>query len=240
MTSLEEVSSSARRPAVIAHLSVFALLILSLVAVAGLSWTAYHLHQLDGAINDHSAALRQYENRQEAIFALDSMDVALHRFMLDGNSAYEDLVHLNKDLVERLAQRDDGAKNDKILQDLIAREQQWYTQFAQPLMDQRRQSPAGQGLPEDLLNRYRTSKQELSTFNSEMAAQTAYQRDMTNLLDAQKHIGPGPVVRYGAAGVVALAICLVAFLTFKNVRTLHHVAEGEDEDEEEEEGESGH
>jgi hypothetical protein len=223
-----------------AHLFTFVLFVLSLAAVAGLGWTAFHLLRLDGAISDHSAALRQYENRQEAIFALDSMDMALHRFILDGNTANVDLIRLNKDLVERLAQKDAAAQNDKMLQDLVAREQQWYAQFAQPLIDQRRQLPAGQGLREDLLNRYRMTKKDLATFDTEMAAQTAYQHDVQNLLDAQKHIGPGPVVRFGAAVLVVVVIFAVAWGTFRNIGRLHRVARGDDEEDEDDDEEETH
>jgi hypothetical protein len=221
-----------------ARLFAFALLLLSLLAAVGLGWTAYHLHQLDSAISNHAVALRQYQTRQEAIFALDSMDTALHRFLLDGNSANADLIRLNKDLVERLAQQDPATQGDKLLQDMVAREQQWYSQFAQPIIEQRRQVPAGQGLPEDLLNRYRTGRKDLGAFDSEMAARDAYQKDVQGLLESQKQIGPGVWLRYGAAGLVVIAMLAVALGTFKNIGRLHRVARGDDEEEEDEEDEA--
>ncbi|HEX7285601.1 MAG TPA: hypothetical protein VF532_05430 [Candidatus Angelobacter sp.] len=218
-----------------ARLFAFVLLLLALAVAAGFAWTAYHLHQLQGAIANHGAALRQFQVRQEAIFAADSMDTALLRFMLDGNTANTELIRLNKELVERLAQQDDAAKNDKMLQDLVAKEQQWYSQFAQPLIEQRKQVQAGQGLPEDLLNRYRTTKKDLGTFDLEMAAQAAYQRDTQGLLQAQEHLGPGAWLRYAAVALALIAIFAVALGTFRNIGRLHRVAKGEGEVEEDDE-----
>jgi hypothetical protein len=218
-----------------ARLFAFVLLLLALAVAAGFAWTAYDLHQLQGAIADHGAALRQFQVRQEAIFAADSMETSLNRFILDGNTANTELIRLNKELVERLAQQDEAAKNDKMLQDLVAREQQWYSQFAQPLIEQRKQVQAGQGLPEDLLNRYRTIKKELGTFDLETAAQAAYQRDAQGLLQAQEHLGPGAWLRYTAVGLVVIVIFAVALGTFRNIGRLHRVARGEGEGEGEEE-----
>lgn len=223
-----------------AHLFTFILLVLSLAAAVGLGWTAYHLQRLDNAISNHAAAMHQYEIRQEALFAVDSMDLALHHYLLDGNAANSDLIRLNEDLVERLAREDTAAQNDKLLQDLVAREQLWYSQFAQPIMELRRQWPAGQGLPEDLLNRYRTTPKLLATFDAEMAAQTAYQKDMQGLLDAQKQTGPGVWLRYSVAGLVVLAIVIVALGTFRNIGRLHRVARGDDEEDQDEEEADDH
>jgi hypothetical protein len=240
MTSSEDVSPSARRPAILAHFYTFILLVLSLVAATGLVWTAYHLHRLDTAISNHTAALHQYQIRQEALFAVDSMDVALHRYLLDGNAANADLIRLNKDLVERLAQQDAAAQSDRLLQDLVAREQQWYLLFAQPIMEQRRQAPAGMGVPEEVLNRYRTTPKILATFDTEMLAQAGYQKDLKELQDAQKQIGPAAWLRYSAVGFVVLGIIVVALGTFRNIGRLHRVARGDDEEEEDEEENDQH
>lgn len=218
-----------------ARLFALLLLLLGLAVATGLAWTAYHLQRLDNAVLDHSAALRQFQVRQEAILAVDSMDTALHRFLLDGNTANAELIRLNKDLVERLAQQDEAAKNDKLLEDLVAREQQWFSQFAQPLIEQRKQVQPGQGLPEELLNRYRTTRKDLGTFDSEMSAQAAYQRDVQNLMQAQEHAGPRAWVRYGAVALVIIAIFAVALGVLRNIGRLHRVARGEGEEEEDDE-----
>jgi hypothetical protein len=222
-----------------ARLFAFVLLLLGLAVAAGFVWTAFDLHQLESAIRDNGTALRQFQVRQEAIFAADSMDTALLRFMLDGNTANTELIRLNKELVERLAQQDDAAKNDKMLQDLVAKVQQWYSQFAQPLIEQRKQVQAAQGLPEDLLNRYRTTKKDLGTFDLEMAAQAAYQRDTQGLRQAQERQRPWAWLRYAVVALAVIAIFAVALGTFRNIGRLHRVAKGEGEVEDDDEEETG-
>src|SRR5579871_4226378 len=127
-----------------AWMRVTGLLLLGLLGATALAFYGYQIHRLSGALNTFKDAESQYHSRSEAIRRLSDMETAFNRFLLDANSANLGLMESDKQRIEQLAQRDDSAKNDQLLQSLMAAEQKWDGQVAQPLIDERRKLAAGQ------------------------------------------------------------------------------------------------
>ena len=123
----------------------FGLLLCGLLGAAGLAFAGYRAHQVNAAVRNYAPAASLYRARTAAIHQLADMETAFHRFLLDGNSVNLSLVERDKEGIEQLAQQDPEAQGDKLLQDIVAKEQQWYSQAAQPLIEQRKTVPAGQG-----------------------------------------------------------------------------------------------
>ena len=139
-----------------------------------LAFYGYELHRLNGALSSYQQAVLQYQMRTEAIDRLSDMEAAFNRYLLDGNSANTGLIQADKQRIEQLAQANADAQNDKLLQRLVATEQKWYGQAVQPLIEERRNLAAGQGLPEDFLAKYRAAPQDLQIINFEITAENAY------------------------------------------------------------------
>src|SRR5579871_5472058 len=127
-----------------AWLRVIGLLFFGLLAAVALGFYGYQIHRINAALNNYKDAQSQYHMRTEAITHLSDMETAFNRFLLDANSANLGLMQSDKQRIEQLAQRDDSAKNDQLLQSLMAAEQKWDGQVAQPLIDERRKLAAGQ------------------------------------------------------------------------------------------------
>ena len=160
-------SCSAVKLARDAWLRVAGMLLLALLAATALGFYGYQIHRLDGALNSYKEAVQLYQMRTEAIHRLSDMEAAFNRYLLDGNSANLGLIQADKQRIEQLAQWDADAQHDQILQNLVAAEQKWHGQIVQPIIEERRKVPAGQGLPEDFLAKYRASPQDLQLINFE-------------------------------------------------------------------------
>jgi hypothetical protein len=211
---------------------VIGMLLLGLVSASGLGFYGYELHRLSGALTGYQQALLQYQMRTEAIDRLSEMDVSFNRYLLDGNSANTGLLQADKQRIEQLAQANDEAQNDKLLQSLVAAEQKWYGQAVQPLIEERRKLTTGQGLPEDFLAKYRAAPQDLQIINFEITTENAYRQAQQTLQQTEDQLHwlwlPFPV-----AGLLLIAVIWLGVGAIRNVSYLRHAAENpEDEDDE--------
>ena len=204
-------------------------LMLGLLAAAALGFYGYELHRLNGALSSYQQAVLQYQMRTEAIDRLSDMEAAFNRYLLDGNSANTGLIQADKQRIEQLVQQNDGAKNDNLLQGLVATEQKWYTQAVQPLIEERRKLAAGQGLPEDFLAKYRAAPQDLQIINFEITAENAYHQAQQGVQQAEDRLRwrwlPFPLAGLAVLGMIWLGIGAV-----KNVSYLKQAAENPEEE----------
>lgn len=213
-----------------AWIRVIGVLMLGLLAAAALGFYGYELHRVNGALNSYQQAVLQYQMRTEAIDRLSDMEAAFNRYLLDGNSANTGLIQADKQRIEQLAQANDSAKNDNLLQGLAASEQKWYGQAVQPLIEERRKLAAGQGLPEDFLAKYRAAPQDLQIINFEINAENAYHQAQQTLQQSEDQLRwrwlPFPL-----AGLVIIGMFWLVIGAMKNVSYLKQAAENpEDED----------
>jgi hypothetical protein len=212
-----------------AWLRVIGVLLLGLLASAALGFYGYELHRLKGALSSYQQAVLQYQMRTEAIDRLSDMEAAFNRYLLDANSANTGLIQADKQRIEQLAQANADAQNDKLLQSLVATEQKWYGQAVQPLLEARRNLPAGQGLPEDFLARYRAAPQDLQIINFEINAENAYHQAQQALEQAEDQLRwrwlPFPL-----AGLVMICVIWLAIGAIRNVSYLRDAAENPEEE----------
>jgi len=212
-----------------AWLRVIGVLLLGLLAAAALAFYGYELYRLNGALSNYQQAMLQHQMRTEAIHRLSEMDVSFNRYLLDGNSANTGLLQADKQRIEQLAQANTDAQNDKLLQGLVATEQKWYTQAVQPLIEERRKLAAGQGLPEDLLAKYRAAQQDLQIVNVEIATENAHREALQALQQTQDQLRwrwlPFPL-----AGLAILGMIWLAMGAMKNVSYLKQAAENPEEE----------
>lgn len=212
-----------------AWVRVIGVLLLGLLAAAALAFYGYELYQLNGALSRYQQAMLQHQMRTEAINRLSEMDVSFNRYLLDGNSANTGLLQADKQRIEQLAQTSEDAKNDKVLQQLVATEQKWYGQAVQPLIEERRKLAAGQGLPEDLLAKYRAAPQDLQIVNVEIATENAHREALQALQQTQDQLRwrwlPFPL-----AGLAIIGMIWLAMGAMKNVSYLKQAAENPEEE----------
>jgi hypothetical protein len=208
---------------------VIGVLLLGLLAAAALAFYGYQLYRLNGALSTYQQAVLQYQMRTEAINRLSEMDVSFNRYLLDGNSANTGLLQADKQRIEQLAQANTDAQNDKLLQGLVATEQKWYGQAVQPLIEERRKLTAGQGLPEDLLAKYRAAPQDLQIINLEIATENAHREALQALQQTQDQLRwrwlPFPL-----AGLAMMGMFWLAIGAMKNVSYLKQAAENPEEE----------
>jgi hypothetical protein len=119
------------------------------------------------------------------IHQLSDMETALHRFLLDGNSASLNLLQRDKERIEQIAQEDPELKADKLLQSLVAKEQQWYQQVS-PLIEERKNLPAGQGLNEEFVSHFRTLSPDLDVVSFEVRAEQEYRHALEAMAQPEK------------------------------------------------------
>ncbi len=226
-----------------AWMRVTGLLLLGLLGATALAFYGYQIHRLSGALNTFKDAESQYHSRSEAIRRLSDMETAFNRFLLDANSANLGLMEASKQRIEQLAQQDANAQNDQLLQNLVTAEKKWYSQTVQPMVEERRKLAAGQGLPEDLLAKYRSTPQDLQLVSSEVATENAHRDAQEALQQTQEQIRwlwvPIPLAALLALGVI--------WLTVHAMKGVHHLklaAEGgsdeEESDEEDRQGKRDH
>jgi CHASE3 domain sensor protein len=210
MSSQATTPAPAGRLAGRARLFVFGLLFASLIGPLGLLFAGYQVYKSNAALNDYRDAASLYRSQAEAILRLNDMETAFNRFLLDGNSANLALVQRDKERIEQVAQQDDRTKGDKLLQTLMAKEQQWFTHVAQPLIESRKGLPAGQGISEDFLARYRASGSDLGAINFETEMERTYQSAAQELDRVQRELRIWISLAYLAAalcaGVLAFAM----------------------------------
>jgi len=143
-------------------------------------------------------------------------------------------MEASKQRIEQLAQQDANAQNDQLLQNLVTAEKKWYSQTVQPMVEERRKLAAGQGLPEDLLAKYRSTPQDLQLVSSEVATENAHRDAQEALQQTQEQIRwlwvPIPLAALLALGVI--------WLTVHAMKGVHHLklaAEGGSDEEESDE-----
>jgi flagellar basal body-associated protein FliL len=203
-----------------AHSHVFGILLLGLLAAFGLGYAGYQLHQFHSALNQYTDAAAQHQARMEALNLLYEMETSFTRFLLDGNSANLGLMQRDRDALEQLAQRE-PSRNDQVFQNLVAQERRWYSQVAQPLIDQRKNLPAGQGLSEDFLAHYRSSGTGLELLNPELVNQTANGDAFHQLMESQRKLTVWLTVGYFAAAILlVVGVCALAWGAFRNIARL--------------------
>jgi len=203
-----------------AHAHVFGILVLGLLAAFGLGYSGYRLYELNSSLNTYAEAAAQQQARMEALNLLNEMETFFSRYLLDGNAANLSLLQRDRDNLEELGQRN-TSRNDQVIQNLVAQEKKWYTQVAQPLIDQRGKLPAGQGLSEDFLAHYRASGTGLELVNPDAAGQTGPTTAYQQFIDAQRKASVWLSVGYLASAIVLmLAVCALAWGAFKNIAGL--------------------
>lgn len=211
---------------------LFGLLLLALLGAAALALYGYDLYHLRSAVTTYQAAASQFHTRTEAIHRLSSMEAALNRYVLDGNSANLGLMQSDQRRIEQLAQQDAAAQHDQLLQNIVATEQKWSGQTAQPVIEERKKVAPGQGLPEDFLSKYRAANQDLQTLNFEIAADNDQRQAQQALQQAVDQLRltwlPIPLAVLLAIGTV--------WLTFHATRGVHHLKQAAENPGEEEEG----
>jgi hypothetical protein len=214
-----------------AWVRVIALLLVGLLAAAGLAFYGYQLYRLEAALNSYKQAAAEYQVRTAAIDHLSDMEAAFNRYLLDGNSANMGLIQADKQRVEQLAQADADAQDDKLLQSLVTTEQKWYGQAVQPMIEERRKLAAGQGLPEDFLAKYRAAPQDLQIVNFETNTENEHRQAQVTLRQTENQMRwlwlPFPLAALLIIGVIVLAIGAM-----KNVSYLKQAAENPGEEDE--------
>jgi hypothetical protein len=172
------------RPARWVRIFILGLALAGLLGALGLAYAGYRAHRISAALNDYGPAASLYRARTTAIHRLSDMETAFHRFLLDGNSANLTLMERDKEAVELFAQQDAELRADKLLQDMVAKEQRWYSQ-AQPLIEQRRSLPPGQGISEEFLAHYRAASPDLNVISFEIGTESAF-RESVEAVQSEK------------------------------------------------------
>lgn len=216
LTPTPSAGSLARK----AHFHVFGILLLGLLAAVGLGYAGYQLQQLNSSLNRYAEAAAQHQARMQALNLLNEMETFFSRYLLDGNVANLGLLQRDRDSLEQLAQGN-TSRNDQVMQNLLAQERRWYTQVAQPLIDQRGKLSGGQGLSEDFLSHYRASGTGLELVNPDAASQATQGDAYNQLADAQRKASIWLSVGYFVAAILlAVAACALAWGAFKNIAGL--------------------
>ena len=221
-----------------AWLRVANLLIFALLSAAALAFYGIKLENLSKAKDAYKNAEQTYHVRTQAIHRLTDMEAAFNRYLLDANSVNLDLLQSDKQRIEQLAQQDSETQNDQLLQSLVASEKKWNEQVVQPLVEERRKLPAGQGLSEEFLAKYRAARQDLQVMNTEIAAENAHHQAQQALQSTENTLRwlwlPLPI-----AFALAIATIWRGIGTMRSINHLKQVAEDTaDEEEDEQEPES--
>lgn len=201
--------------------SIVGLLLLGFLGAVGLAYAGYRAHRISAAVNDYAGAASLYLTRSTAIQRLSDIETAFHRYLLDRNSVNLNLIERDKEALAQLAQQDAQSRADKLLQDMVAREQQWYSQTAQPLLDLRKSLPAGQGLSEDFLSHYRTASPDLGIITFENSAESAYRQSLQGLMQSERQTRFWFLLAcFAAALLLTIFIIALASGSLKHVSSL--------------------
>lgn len=221
--STQPTTPPAGRLARMARIFILGLLLASLIGPLGLLYAGYKAYRSSSAVGEYARAALLYQSRTEAMRRLSDMETAFNRFLLDGNSVNLTLMQRDKEAIDQLANRNVGGEQDKLLHDLAAKSQQWYTQAAQPLIEQRKNLQSGQGISEEFLSHYRAANSDLGMINFEAEIEKGYNSALQGLQQAQQHLSIWLSLAYLAgaicAGVLAFAMASGAMRHVGNLKT---------------------
>lgn len=225
MSSTVIIPLSGRKLARKASAQIAGLLLLSLLGALVLAYSGYQLHHLEAAKDSYKDAEQHFHLRTEIIHRLNDMQTAFHRYVLDANTVNLDLMQADKQVVEQLAKQDPAAQNDQLLQGLIAAEQKWNDQV-QSLVEERKQSAASAGIPEDVVAKYRAAHPDLQLMAAALSAEKDQHQAQENLQQAESDLRllwlPFPI-----AILVALGSIWLAQKALKSISQLRQMAEVE-------------
>lgn len=154
---------------------ILGLVMAGLVGALGLAFAGYRAHRFGASLSEYGPAASLYRARTTAIHQLSDMETVLHRFLLDGNSANLSLVDRDKAALEEFAQQDPELQSDKLMQEMVAKEQRWYAQV-QPLIQERKSLPEGQGISQDFLTHYRSVSPDMNLIKFEISTESAFRQ----------------------------------------------------------------
>lgn len=203
-----------------ARMFIVGLVLLGLLGALGLGFAAYRAHQLSVAMSELPKAASLFRSQTAVLHQLSDMEKAFDRYMLDGNSANLELMQRDKASVEQylqIAQQDPELQADKLLPEMVAKSQAWYSQV-QPLVEQRRNLPAGLGLSEEFLSHYRQGRPDLDLIGFEIKAESAYHHALEGLAGAEK-----PTKIWFLVACLTAALLLIVFILALAGGALRHV-----------------
>jgi len=195
---------------------VLGLLLLGVLGAASLGFAGYRLYQLNAEMSSYAPAASLYRVRTSVIHQLSDMETALHRFLLDGNSASLTLLQRDKERIEQIAQEDPELRADKLLQSLVAKEQQWYQQVS-PLIEERKSLPPGQGLSEDFVSHFRTLSPDLDVVSFEVRAEQDYRHALEAMAQPEKQAQ----VRFSVMSWLVAALLIVLTIALAGAAMRH-------------------
>jgi hypothetical protein len=161
---------------------------LGLLGALGLGYAGYRAHQFSTAVGELPKAASLFRAQTAVLHQLSDMEKAFDRYLLDGNSSSLELMDRDKSSVEQyvqIAQQDPELQSDKLMPEMLAKAQAWRSQV-QPLIDERKNLPAGQGLSEEFLSHYRQNRPSLDLIGYEIKAEGAYRHPLENLTESEK------------------------------------------------------
>jgi hypothetical protein len=203
-----------------ARMLILVLVLLGLLGAVGLAYSGYRAYQFSAAVGELPSAASLFRAQTAVLHQMSDMEKASDRYMLDGNSSTRELLERDKASVEQyvqMAQQDPELKNDRLLPEMLAKAQAWYSQV-QPLLEQRKSIPPGQGLSEEFLAHYRQNRPDLDLIGLEIKAESAYRHPLENLASAEKQ-----TKGWFLATCITIALLLTLSILALAVRVLRHV-----------------
>lgn len=200
---------------------------LGLLGALGLGYAGYRAHQFSTAVGELPKAASVFRAQTAVLHQLSDMEKAFDRYMLDGNSSTRELLERDKASVEQyvqIAQQDPELKNDRLLPEMLTKAQAWYSQ-AQPLIEERKNLPPGQGLSEEFLAHYRQNRPNLNLIGFEIKAESAYRQPLENLTESEKQTKIWFLVFcLSTALLLIVAILALAVSALRHVGTMRSAA----------------
>lgn len=195
-----------------AHLYVFGILLLGLLAAVGLGYAGFLVYDINIGMKQH-AEFGLTTSQAESL--MNEIEISFTRFLLDGNSANLALMQRDRAELEQLEQSE-GAGKDQSLKNMIEQEKRWYQQVS-PLIEQRKNLPPGQGLSEDFLARYRASGTTLALVTPDASQGWSSSHQEVHYMQLSVWLA---VAYFAAAILLAVGACVLAWGAFKNVAGL--------------------
>ena len=218
---------STGRPALKVRMLILGLVLLGLLGALGLGYAGYRAHQFNVALGELPQAASLFRAQTAVLHQLSDMEKAFDRYILDGNSSSLELVDRDKSSVEQyvqMAQQYPELRADKLMPEMIAKAQAWRSQ-AQPLIDERKNLPPGQGLSEQFLEHYRQNRPNLDLIEYETKAEAAFRRPLENISDSQKQTKIWFLVFcLSTALLLIVAILVLAVSALRHVGTMRSTA----------------
>ncbi|HJX85320.1 MAG TPA: hypothetical protein VJ723_13345 [Candidatus Angelobacter sp.] len=129
------------------RLQIMALFLLGLVGVAYCGFTTYRLAAIKEAVLKHVTADMDQAQRSEALYLIEMNQRALADFLIAPGVQQ---IEPNKYHIDRMSE----SHADQTLKNLVAMEDQWYSEVAAPLEAQRRSMGPDRAGFDDLVARY--------------------------------------------------------------------------------------